>query len=47
MREPLKDKESAVHKKLIQTAERMKKRGYDTEEICKITGLNRDEIERL
>ncbi|MBR6176989.1 MAG: DUF86 domain-containing protein [Bacteroidales bacterium] len=40
-------KESAVHKNLIQTAERMKKRGYDTEEICKITGLNRDEIERL
>ena len=40
-------KESAVHKNLIQTAERMKNRGYDTEEICKITGLNRDEIERL
>lgn len=40
-------KESAVHKNLIQTAERMKKRGYDTQEICKITGLNRDEIERL
>ena len=40
-------KESAVHKNLIQTAERMKKRGYDTDEICKITGLGRDEIERL
>ena len=40
-------KETTFHKSLIQTAERMKKRGYDTEEICKITGLNRDEIERL
>ena len=40
-------KETAVHKNLIQTAERMKKRGYDTDEICKITGLNRDEIENL
>ncbi|MBR4215199.1 MAG: DUF86 domain-containing protein [Bacteroidales bacterium] len=39
--------ETAVHKNLIQTAERMKKRGYDTDEICKITGLNRDEIENL
>ena len=39
--------ESAAHKSLIQTAERMKKRGYDTEEIYKITGLSRDEIETL
>lgn len=39
--------ETAVHKNLIQTADRMKKRGYDTDEICKITGLNRDEIENL
>lgn len=39
--------ETTVHKNLIQTAERMKKRGYDTDEICKITGLNRDEIENL
>lgn len=40
-------KESAVHKNLIQTATRMKSRGYDTTEICKITGLSRDEIDVL
>ena len=40
-------KETSVHKALIQNAERMKKRGYDTDEICKITGLSREEIERL
>lgn len=40
-------KESAAHKSLIQTASRMKLRGYETEEICKITGLSRDEIEAL
>ena len=40
-------KETAVHKSLIQTAERMKQRGYDVKEICKITGLTRDEIESL
>ena len=39
--------ETAVHKNIIQTAERMKSRGYNTTEICKITGLTRDEIERL
>lgn len=39
--------ESAAHKSLVQTAERMKLRGYDTEEIYKITGLGRDEIEAL
>ncbi|MBO5626675.1 MAG: hypothetical protein J5953_12935 [Prevotella sp.] len=39
--------ESAAHKSLVQPAERMKRRGYDTEEICKITGLGRDEIEAL
>lgn len=39
--------ESAVHKSLIQTATRMKFRGYDVNEICKITGLNQDEIEDL
>jgi len=49
MREPVRDRdrlehsevvisESAAHKSLVQTAERMKLRGYDTEEICKITG---------
>ena len=40
-------KETVTHKSLIQTAERMKRRGYDTEEICKITGLGLDEIETL
>ncbi len=40
-------KETAAHKSLVQTAERMKRRGYDVEEICKITGLGRDEIEAL
>lgn len=29
--------ETATHKSLAQTAIRMKKRGYDTDEICKIT----------
>lgn len=38
-------KETAVHKNMMQTAERMKKRGYDTDEICRITGLSREEIE--
>jgi len=46
MREPLKDRTS-VHKSLIQTAIRMKSRNYDLEEICKITGLSREEIEKL
>ena len=40
-------KESAVHKNMVQTARRMKQRGYDTDEICKITGLPREEIEGL
>ena len=39
--------ETAAHKSLIQTAQRMKQRGYDTNEICKITGLGSDEIEAL
>lgn len=39
--------ESAVHKSLVQTATRMKRHGYDINEICKITGLSRDEIEIL
>ena len=39
--------ESATHKTLIQTATRMKSRGYGLDEICKITGLGRDEIEWL
>jgi uncharacterized protein with HEPN domain len=36
--------ETAAHKSLIQTASRMKLRGYDVKEICEITGLSRDEI---
>ncbi len=40
-------KETSVHKSLIQTAIRMKSRNYDLEEICKITGLSREEIEKL
>ncbi len=39
--------ETATHKSLTQTATCMKQRGYDTDEICKITGLSRDEIEGL
>ena len=39
--------ESAVHKNMVQTAQRMKQRGYDINEISKITGMSRDEIERL
>jgi len=39
--------ESATHKALIQMATRMKSRGYEINEICKITGLSRDEIEWL
>ena len=39
--------ETITHKSLAQTAVRMKQRGYDTDEICKITGLSRDEIETL
>ena len=41
------ESESSAHKTLIQTAIRMKFRGYDTNEICRITGLNRDEIDEL
>ena len=41
------ESESSAHKTLIQTAIRMKSRGYDTNEICRITGLNRDEIDEL
>ena len=39
--------ESAVHKNMVQTARRMKQRGYDINEICKITGLSREEIESI
>lgn len=41
------ESESSAHKTLIQTAIRMKSRGYNTNEICRITGLNRDEIDEL
>lgn len=41
------ESESSAHKTLIQTAIRMKSRGYNTNEICKITGLSRDEIDEL
>ncbi len=40
-------KETSVHKSLVQTALRMKSRNYDVDEICKITGLSREEIENL
>lgn len=39
--------ESAVHKNMVQTARRMRQRGYDTDEICRITGLPREEIEAI
>lgn len=40
-------KESAVHKNLIQTAQRMKKKGFSIEDICSVTGLKREEIEEI
>ena len=39
--------ETATHKNLVQIAERMKKRGYETEEISRITGLSREDIDSL
>ncbi len=39
--------ETAVHKSLMESARRMKKRGYDVREICMITGLSAEEIEEL
>ena len=39
--------ETATHKNLIQIAERMKNRGYEIEEICRITGLSREDIDSL
>ena len=39
--------ETVVHKSLLQTAERMKKKGYSGQEICSITGLSLEEIETL
>ena len=40
-------KETAVHKSLMQTASRMKSKGYDVREIMSITGLTAEEIEAL
>ena len=40
-------KETAVHKSLIQTASRMKNKGYEVKEIMSITGLMAEEIEAL
>lgn len=37
--------ESAVHKSLVQTAQRMKSKGYSISEIASVTGLSADEIE--
>ena len=39
--------ESAVHKSLLQTAWRMKSKGYEVKEIMSITGLTAEEIEAL
>ena len=39
--------ETATHKSLLQTAVRMKSKGYDVNEISSITGLNKEEIEDL
>ena len=39
--------ESATHKALMQTARRMKSKGYDVKEIMSITGLTVEEIEGL
>ena len=40
-------KESTAHKILTQTVQRMKGNGYDTKEICSITGLSKEEVEGL
>jgi len=39
--------ESAVHKSLMQTAWRMKSKGYKVKEIMSITGLTAEEIKGL
>ena len=39
--------ESATHKALMQTARRMKNKGYEVKEIMSITGLTAEEIEGL
>ena len=40
-------KETATHKALMQTASRMKSKGYEVKEIMSITGLTAEEIEGL
>ncbi|MBO7566403.1 MAG: DUF86 domain-containing protein [Bacteroidales bacterium] len=40
-------KESTVQKFLTQTVQRMKNKGYDTKEICSITGLSKEDVEGL
>ena len=40
-------KETATHKALMQTASRMKSKGYEVKEIMSITGLSAEEIEGL
>ena len=40
-------KETVAHKALMQTASRMKSKGYDVREIMSITGLTAEEIEAL
>ena len=39
--------ESATYKALMQTARRMKNKGYEVKEIMSITGLTAEEIEGL
>ena len=40
-------KETVTHKALMQTASRMKSKGYEVKEIMSITGLTAEEIEGL
>lgn len=40
-------KESVAHKALMQTASRMKSKGYEVKEIMSLTGLTEEEIEEL
>ena len=40
-------KDNATHKALMQTASRMKSKGYEVKEIMSITGLTAEEIEAL
>ena len=40
-------KETVAHKALMQTASRMKSKGYEVKEIMSITGLTEEEIKEL